>query len=123
MNRRFLFLLLASSALVSPRLALAESCRFESFETGLARDLGRTMLQGVGYAAVSVAALIAVVVAAPIVAGAAGAILASGSGGVAMVAFVGITAVTGFVPGMRRLGNSVGDQLDSQIGAFSVEYQ
>jgi len=121
MNRRCLFLLLASSALVSPRLALADSCSFESVQTGLARELGQSMLLSVGYAAIGVGALIAVAVAAPVVAGAVGAIAASGSGGVAMVAFVGVLGVKGFVPGMRRVAENVGDQLASEAGAFHVD--
>lgn len=106
MKRRFLFLLLASSALVPPQAALADGCRFETFANGLRRSLGANVLRGVGYGAITAAALLAV-----------------GVTGAPMVVFVGITALRGFAPGLRRLATDLGDQLDTQMGAFDVQYQ
>lgn len=106
MNRRFLFLLLASSALVPPHAALADGCQFESFANGLRRALGSNVLRGVGYGAITAAALLAI-----------------GVTGAPMVVFVGITALRGFAPGLRRVATDLGDQLDSQMGAFDVQYE
>ncbi|MBQ2263148.1 MAG: hypothetical protein II336_17520 [Loktanella sp.] len=125
MNRRSFFALLATTALISPQAALADDCQFQNFANDLRRDLGAQVLRGVGYAGLTVAAMISVAVALPVAAGIAGAVVSAAATGTAaapMLAFVGIIGLRGFAPAMRRLGNSLGDQLDSQMGAFNVQY-
>jgi len=106
MHRRFLFLLLSCSALVSPRAALASECDILDSDK-VARSVGYQIVEGTLKGAVF-GAIAAGVVAA----------LIAPAAGVTLTVFAGVTLFTGVYPAYRTATKNSTDTLMRAVGGF-----